>query len=79
MQLQLLDRVAGCSGLAAQRAQCWDRHQECGRQLEDLAGMGGPEQRQALEDLVTSVSTQCYAGLPIFLSIDSRAGGTGFQ
>lgn len=56
MQLQLLDRVAGCSAQADQMAICWQRHQDLGRQLDDLAAMGGPEQQQALRDLVDSVS-----------------------
>ena len=57
MQLELLDRVAGCTTQAAQMAECWERHQELAQQLQDLTAMGGPEQRQLLEDLVDSVRT----------------------
>lgn len=59
MQLELLDRIAGCTLQCTQMAQFWQRHQELAQQLEDLTAMGGPEQRQVLEDLVDSVSSAC--------------------
>ncbi len=56
MQLQLLDRVAGCSVQATQMAQAWHQHQVLSQQLQDITAMGGPDQLQVLQDLVDSVS-----------------------
>ena len=56
MQLQLLDRVAGCQSHAAYMAQCWERHQQLKAQMTDIANIGGPEQRLSLAGLIASVS-----------------------
>lgn len=56
MQLQLLDRVAGCQSHTAYVARCWERHQQLKAQMTDIANIGGPEQRLLLADLIASVS-----------------------
>ena len=56
MQLQLLDRVAGCRAHAARLAECWQRHQVLEQQLQDIAALGGPDERMSLSDLIDNVT-----------------------
>ena len=56
MQLQLLDRIAGCQSQAAHVAQCCEHHHQLKEQMADIASIGGPEQRLSLSALIASVS-----------------------